>query len=135
METGRSKEDYLETILVIERQKGEVRSVDVAEHLGFSKASVSRAISVLSEEHLVLFGPDKRIRLTPAGRVIAEQVYEKHCFFRSMLEQAGIQPSVAAREACLIEHVISDESFGKLKKDYEENRHVQAVRKTVASGE
>lgn len=132
MGKGRSKEDYLEAILVIEREKGEVRSVDVAENLGFSKASVSRAVAALAEEHLVLFGEDKRIRLTPAGRLAAEQVYEKHCFFRQMLEQAGVEPGTAAEEACRIEHAISDEAFGKVKAAYSRNH--SPGRKTAAGG-
>lgn len=121
MNTGRSKEDYLETILVVEKEKGEVRSVDVAEALGFSKASVSRAIGALVEEHLVIWGEGKQVCLTPAGRRLAEQVYEKHCFFRNMLEQAGVGPDCAAEEACRIEHAISDETFDKVKRAYDQN--------------
>lgn len=132
MNTGRSKEDYLETILVVEREKGEVRSVDVAEALGFSKASVSRAIGALVEEHLVLWGEGKQVCLTPAGRRLAEQVYEKHCFFRNMLEQAGVGADSAAREACLIEHAVSDESFDKMKRAYDENHGPK--RKNMAGG-
>ena len=118
MKTDRSREDYLEAILVIEQKRGEVRSVDVAEHLGFSKASVSRAVAQMAADGFILFGEDKRIRLTPSGRKTAEQVLEKHRFFKEFLENAGVPEDDAAEQACLIEHAVSDESFGKLKETY-----------------
>lgn len=118
MRTERSREDYLEAILLIEKKKGEVRNVDVAEQLDFSKPSVTRAMLLLAEEGMVTLAGDKRIRLTEAGRAVAERVAEKHQFFKEMLEQAGVMEDNAAREACRIEHAISDDSFEKVKRAY-----------------
>lgn len=121
MRTERSREDYLEAILAIETKRGEVRNVDVAEYLDFSKPSVSRAMSLLCEEGMVVINDERRIQLTKAGREVAERVSEKHRFFTEMLEQAGVVPDRAATEACRIEHAISDEAFVKVKKAYKEH--------------
>lgn len=110
-----SKEDYLETILVLSQQGNAVRSVDVAEHLDYTKPSVSRARSLLAQDSLVTLDEHKYIHLTKEGRALAENVYEKHLFFKDMLLTAGVDENAAAEDACRIEHAISDESFDKMK--------------------
>lgn len=109
-----SREDYLKAILVLSREKAEVRSVDLAEYLGFSKASVSRAVSLLcSEGYLYVMGHG--LYLTEAGMSIAEQTYEKFCFFKEQLMGLGISSKLACEDACRLEHAISDVSFRKLR--------------------
>ena len=116
-ELGRSQEDYLEAILAVTREKGACRMTDVAHHLNFSKPSVSNAMKKLEEEGYVERN-DWRILLTDAGYEIASGVLEKHEFFRKALIEIGVNPEIAAKEACLIEHVISDGSFDKIKEAY-----------------
>ena len=110
-----SGEDYLEVILVLQKQKGVVRSVDVARHLGVSKPSVCHAVATLREGGFLLMDEDNFLHLTDAGCEVAEQVYEKHRFFTERLIAAGVDPETAEQDACRIEHVISDESFERLK--------------------
>lgn len=119
MKSQRSQEDYLEAILVIENARGGARSVDVAEYLGFSKPSISRAMALLEAEGYIYFDESRFLRLTSTGRIRARRVYEKHQFFRGILEGIGVAPQTAAEEACLIEHAISDESFSLLKSAYQ----------------
>lgn len=120
---GKSGEDYLEAILILEKGENGVRSVDIAEHLGFSKPSVSRAVGQLAGAGLVVITEGRRVRLTPAGRQKARQVYEKHRFFTRILVAAGVDEKQAAKEACLIEHTISDESFAALKNAFTKRQH------------
>ena len=110
-----SGEDYLEVILVLQKQKGVVRSVDVARHLGVSKPSVCHAVATLREGGFLLMDEDNFLHLTDAGCEVAEQVYEKHRFFTQRLIAAGVDPKTAEADACRIEHVISEESFQRLK--------------------
>ena len=110
-----SGEDYLEAILVLQKQKGVVRSVDVARHLGVSKPSVCHAVATLREGGFLLTDEDNFLHLTDAGCEVAEQVYEKHRFFTQRLIAAGVDPKTAEADACRIEHVISEESFQRLK--------------------
>ncbi len=107
----------MEAILVL-GSGGAVRSVDIAEHLGYSKPSVCRAVAQLAKVGLVVMEDDKTVRLTPDGKAQAEAVYEKHVFFRSILLQAGVQEPAASEEACKIEHAVSDESFAAIKAAY-----------------
>ena len=109
-------EDYLEAILIIQQQHGYVRCVDVAEKLRVTKPSVSRAVKELSKSGHITKRHDGTLSLTEIGLKLAKQVYEKHCFFTDRLMEAGISPKTAESNACRIEHVISDESFQKLKK-------------------
>lgn len=118
MEIRNSQEDYLEAILVLEQRHSAVRSVDIAEHLGFSKASVSRAMGQLVEQGLAQMDESKFIVLTNEGRTLAERVYEKHLFFKDILTSAGIEEGQAAEDACKIEHAISDESFRAIKETF-----------------
>ena len=110
-----SGEDYLEVILVLQKQKGVVRSVDVARHLGVSKPSVCHAVATLRDGGFLLMDEDNFLHLTDAGCEVAEQVYEKHRFFTQRLIAAGVDPKTAEADACRIEHVISEESFQRLK--------------------
>lgn len=115
MKLHASGEDYLEAILIIEKRQGTARSVDVAEQLGVSKPSVSRAVSLLKEGGFLRI-ENKYLYLTDVGREIAEKIYERHCFFKHRLLNAGVDEKTAEKEACLLEHSLSDESFEKIKK-------------------
>ena len=115
MELRASGEDYLEAILVLRKQKGVVRSIDVARLLKVSKPSVSHAVATLKDGGFLTMDEDYFLHLTDIGREVAEQIYEKHRFFTERLIAAGVDPETAERDACRIEHVISDESFQCLK--------------------
>ena len=115
MKLHASGEDYLEAILVLQRQKGMVRSVDVARHLEVTKPSVCNAVATLREGGFLTMDEDYSLHLTDVGREVAEQTYEKHRFFTDRLIEAVVDPDTAERDACRIEHVISDESFRCLK--------------------
>ena len=110
-----SGEDYLEAILVLKKQKGMVRYVDVARHMGVSKASVTHATTTLRKGGFLTMDREHYIHLTNAGRVTAEKIYERHQFFTNRLIAAGVEPEQAEQDACRMEHAISDESFVKLK--------------------
>ena len=110
-----SGEDYLEAILVLHKKTGMVRSVDVARHLDVSKPSVCHAVATLKDGGFLTMDKDYFLHLTDIGREVAEQIYEKHRFFTERLIAAGVDPETAERDACRIEHVISDESFERLK--------------------
>ena len=110
-----SGEDYLEAVLILQKQKGTVRSVDVARHLEVTKPSVCNAVATLREGGFLTMDEDYSLHLSDVGREVAEQTYEKHRFFTDRLIEAGVDPDTAERDACRIEHVISDESFRCLK--------------------
>ena len=110
---GKSSEDYLEAILMQTRKNGACRLTDVAKQLNYSKPSVSIAVKKLVEEGYVVKDDWKPV-LTEAGERIAESMLEKHTFFTKWLMMAGVDKETAEEEACKIEHVISDESFGKV---------------------
>ena len=110
-----SAEDYLETILVLHNRKGMVRSIDIANELGYSKPSVSIAMKKLREENLITINQGHEIELTEEGRKIAEQIYERHVLISRILIKIGVDETTAVKEACRIEHVISQDSFEKLK--------------------
>lgn len=114
MKTHESRENYLEAILILE-QNGKVRAIDVAHHMQFSKPSVSRAMSLLKNEKLISIDNAGHIELTQEGRNMAERIYERHRLLANYLQALGVSPQVAAEDACRIEHVISDESFEKIK--------------------
>ena len=115
MRTQESKENYLEAILMLTREKGFVRSIDVANHLNFSKPSVSVAMANLRNALLIQVDEAGGIHLTDAGRALAEQVYEKHLLLSKYLMAIGVDEETAVEDACRIEHVISQLSFEKLK--------------------
>ena len=110
-----SGEDYLEAILVLQKQKGMVRSVDMARHMGVSKPSVCHAVATLKNGGFLTMDDGFFLHLTNIGREVAEQIYEKHRFFTERLIAAGVDPETAEADACRIEHVISEESFKRLK--------------------
>ena len=115
MKLHASGEDYLEAILVLQRKKGMVRSVDVARHMDVSKPSVCHAVATLKDGVFLTVDGDFFLHLTDVGRETAEQIYEKHQFFTIQLIAAGVDPKIAEADACRIEHVISEESFQRLK--------------------
>ncbi len=115
MHTNESAENYLETILILGKRKPVVRSVDIAEELGFKKSSVSVAMKNLREKEHITVTKEGFIYLTPSGREIAEMIYERHEFLTSWLTQLGVNEDIAAQDACKIEHVISKESFEAIK--------------------
>lgn len=110
-----SGEDYLETILMLQKKKGMVRSADLARHMGFSKPSICHAVKVLKQGGFLTMDGDGCLHLTDVWRKVAESIYEKHQFFTDSLIEMGVDPKQAEADACRIEHVISEESFQKLK--------------------
>lgn len=115
---GKSLEDYLETILILQKKSDMVLSVDVAGHMGFSKPSVSHAMKLLREKGFLNMGTDGSLHLTDSGKEIANRIYERHCFFTEHLMAIGVPCKQAEQDACQIEHVISEESFQILKNAY-----------------
>ncbi|KXB47921.1 iron dependent repressor, DNA binding domain protein [Tissierellia bacterium KA00581] len=109
-------ENYLENIYILSLENNEVRHKDVTEKMNRAKSVVTKAIHILEEKGYVVYDEDKIIRLTEEGRAIAERVYEKHIYIQNLLLEAGVNKHIAESEACDIEHVISDESFEKIKK-------------------
>lgn len=110
-----SGEDYLEAVLVLQKEKGMVRSVDLARHMGFSKPSISHAVGVLKNGGFLTVDEDGYLHLTEDGREVAEKIYERHQFFTEQLVAVGVDRETAERDACRIEHAISEETFQKLK--------------------
>lgn len=123
MQIHESAENYLETILIIGNRKPQVRSIDIANELEFSKPSVSVAMKNLRLNGYINVDPDGYITLTPSGLAIAEKIYERHQLLSQWLVHLGVDPQVAAQDACRIEHVISAESFDAIK------RHTQIAEK------
>ena len=115
MKLHASGEDYMETILVLQKKRSMVRSVDVARHLDVSKPSVCHAVATLKEGGFLTMDEDSFLHLTDVGREVAEKTYEKHCFFTRLLVDAGVEPKTAEQDACRMEHAISDDSFQKIK--------------------
>ena len=122
MKLHASGEDYLEAVLVLQQEKGMVRSVDVARHLEVSKPSVCHAVATLKEGGFLTMDEDSFLHLTDVGREVAEKTYEKHCFFTRLLVEAGVEPKVAEQDACRMEHMISESSFQHLKKNMLEKK-------------
>lgn len=115
MKIQESAENYLETILILHNRKGYVRSTDIATELGFSKPSVSVAMKNLRTNEYIAMDENGFISLTDKGMAIASSVYEKHTVLSRWLASLGVDPKTAAEDACRMEHVISQESFEKLK--------------------
>ena len=130
MPLRKSGEDYLEAILVLKKKKGMVRSADVARHLEVSKPSVCHAVATLKKGGFLLMDGDHFLHLTDLGREVAEATYEKHRFFTDWLIEAGVDPETAERDACRIEHVISEETFERLKV-----AHKQSEKAVISSDE
>ncbi len=109
-----SGEDYLEAVLMLSREHEKVRSIDIADLLGVTKASVSKAMANLERAGYVEMGK-RDVRLTEAGMDVAARMLERHEFFRALLIEAGVEPGRATEEACHMEHCLSAESFGRLR--------------------
>ena len=115
MHNNESAENYLETILILSKKLPVVRSVDIANELGFKKSSVSIAMKNLREKNHITVTDAGFIYLTDSGKEIAEMIYERHELLTDFLGKLGVNPEVAAEDACRIEHVISAESFAAVK--------------------
>ena len=115
MAVHESGEMYLEAIHVLSKERGFVRSVDVSEYLGYSKPSVSRAMGILRSGEYIRMDKDDGIVLTEKGLEIAEKIYARHTLLTRVLIHIGVSPETAAKNACKLEHAISDESFEALK--------------------
>lgn len=118
-----SGEMYLETILILSQQKGAVRSVDISEYMGYSKPSVSRAVGLLKSGNYIVMEEDGHITLTPAGRQIAEKIMARHTLLTDLLVGLGVSRETAAEDACKMEHVISDETFGAIQNYIETSKN------------
>ena len=123
MKLHASGEDYLETILVLQKKLGMVRSVDVARHMEVSKPSVCHAVATLREGGFLMMDEDHFLHLTDIGKEVAKKIYERHQFFTEQLIAAGVDPKTAEADACRIEHIISDESFDRLKEAAEQEQN------------
>lgn len=121
MQLHESGEMYLETILVLHQNKPHVRSIDIAEYMNYSKPSVSRAVNLLKTEKYIDIDGSGYITLTDKGREVAEKIYDRHTSLSKYLVNLGVSRETADRDACAIEHVISDESFEAIK------RHVSGL--------
>lgn len=116
MRLQESGEMYLEAIQVLSIEKGEVRSIDISEHLGYSKPSVSRAVGLLKNGGYIVVDKDGLITLTDAGKEVAEKIYERHTLLTKFLTSIGVDEQTASNDACKIEHAISDTSFEAIKR-------------------
>lgn len=123
MSIHESGEMYLETIHVLLKKNGAVRSVDISEYMGYSKPSVSRAVGLLKKGGYILVDEDGYITLTPSGMEVADKIYERHTIFSRLLVALGVSETVAVQDACKLEHAISDDSFQAIK------RHLESLEK------
>ena len=110
---------YLESILLLSRKNGAVRSVDISEHMGYSKPSVSRAVNLLKSGGYITIDEDNHITLTDTGLELAEKIYNRHIVLSKMLVALGVPEDIAAEDACRMEHTISDESFEAIRRHVE----------------
>ena len=110
-----SGEMYLETIYVLSQTHTNVRAIDIGEELGYSRPSVSRAMHLLKDEGLVKTDDYGFVKLTEAGLILAKRIYERHTVLTKLLTDIGVDPKIAAEDACRIEHYISDETFDAIK--------------------
>ena len=115
MRLQESGEMYLETILILSHKLDHVRSLDVAEHMGFSKPSISRAVGLLKNAGYVLMDPTGYLILTDSGRAIAEKIYERHNTLSRFFMAIGVDEKTALEDACKVEHYISDATFERIK--------------------
>lgn len=115
MNIHESAENYLETILVLKNRVGQVRSIDIVNELSYSKPSVSRAMKLLRENGYILVDENGNITLTESGSLIAETMYERHIILTNHLISLGVDKDVALEDACRIEHVISQQTFEKIR--------------------
>lgn len=106
---------YLETILILSQKNNFVRSVDISEHMGYSKPSVSRAVGLLKAGEYITIDDDGHIQLTDSGREVAEKILSRHTLLTEMLTRLGVSRETAAADACKMEHIISDETYEAIK--------------------
>lgn len=123
MKIMESAENYLETILVLKNKGKQVRSIDIVSETGYTKPSISRAVKALKESGYISIDEHGYIELNQSGKEIAEKIYERHTFLSTYLMKIGVSEETALADACKIEHIISDESFNKLK-EYVEERNI-----------
>lgn len=123
MKIQESAENYLETILILSKRNGRVRSIDIATELCFSKPSISVAMKNLREHGYIKIDEDGLITLSPDGLAIAEKIYERHTTLTDFLIALGVEEHTAAEDACRIEHVVSEESFEAIKKHASKNKY------------
>lgn len=119
MSLQESGEMYLETIYILSKKMDSVRSLDVAEYMGFSKPSVSRAVSLLKKGAYITADEMGHLHLTEIGKEVAEKMFERHTLLTSFLEKLGVESETASRDACKMEHHISEETFSAIKKHAE----------------
>lgn len=124
MRLQESGEMYLETIYVLSKRSNFVRSIDVSEHMGYSKPSVSRAMGLLKSGGYIVMDDENHITLTESGKEIAVKIYTRHTLLTELLVRLGVSEETAAQDACKMEHTISDESFEAIK------RHMERYGKT-----
>jgi len=117
-----SGEMYLESIYVLTKKHGHVRSIDICEYMGYSKPSISRAMGLLKASEHILVDKDGYITLTESGRAVAERIYERHTLLSRMLVKLGVSEETATEDACKMEHILSDETFEAIK------RHMDALK-------
>ncbi len=115
MSIHESGEMYLETILTLSKYTPHVRAIDIGEHMGYSKPSVSRAVGLLKADGFIKVGEDGGIILTETGRAIAEKIYERHQVLTDFFKMIGVEEETAMTDACKMEHIISDETFDAIK--------------------
>ncbi len=119
MHIQESGEMYLESIHILLHTKGEVRSVDVSQHMGYPKPSVSRAMGILKNGGYIEIDDDGLIRLTESGLAVAKKIYDRHTLLTQLLISLGVSQTTAAQDACKLEHAISDESFEAMRRHLE----------------
>ena len=119
MQIQESGEMYLESIHVLLQKNGQVRSVDVSQHMGYSKPSVSRAMGILKSGGYIEIDEDGLIHLTESGLAVAQKIYDRHTLLTRLLVSLGVSQETAAEDACRLEHAISDESFQAIRKHLE----------------
>lgn len=118
MYDNESQEMYLETILKIQKRKGSVRSIEIAEEMGFSRPSVSRAVGIMKDDGFIVVAKDGLIDLTETGKEKAENIFARHKSLTQALVVMGLSPEAAEENACRVEHVITEEAFEAIKKHF-----------------
>jgi len=125
MNLQESAEMYLETILILEKKNGNVRAIDIARHMQYSRPTISQQIKRLSADGFVELDSNKHISLTPKGRQIAEETYNRHNILAEIFIWMGVSEHTAFEDACRIEHYISAETFDRMRRHYEYERKTQ----------
>lgn len=116
MRLQESGEMYLESIYVLSKSQGTVRSIDISEYMGYSKPSVSRAVNLLKNGGYITMDKDNLITLTESGLEIAQKIFDRHTLIANLLIRLGVPEKIAAEDACKMEHAISDESFEAIRR-------------------